>query len=138
LETAKGFAAFRQWLVAPGEPGDDRAVGVWKRRFPGGLDRYVVAENGADIVETSFFVGHGNQSPVAVSGTNFAAEDWRLLFAGLAGRRGKGGSYTGQRRGSDGGLLELDVTPAIARAAADNCFCRWTRALQVMSVGAAT
>ena len=46
---------------------------------------------------------------------------------------------TGQHRGSsEQALLELDMTPDMARAAADNCFCRWTRALQVMSVGAAT
>jgi len=98
LETAKGFAAFRQWVVAPGEPGDDRAVGVWKRRFPSGLDRDVVAENGADIVETAFFVGHGNQSPVTVFGRDFAAKDWRALFSGQA--RGHGGGRTGQHRGS--------------------------------------
>jgi len=45
-----------------------RTVRVRKLPFPGGLDRYVVAQNGAQIVEFAFFVGHGDQPPVAVSG----------------------------------------------------------------------
>src|ERR1700735_2400605 len=35
-------------------------------------------------------------------------------------------------------LLEVDIIPAIALAAADGSLSRWTRALRVMSVGAAT
>src|ERR1700735_4627559 len=35
-------------------------------------------------------------------------------------------------------ILELNITPDMARAAADGSLSRWTRALQVMSVGAAT
>jgi hypothetical protein len=29
---------------------------------------FIVAQNGADIVEVAFFAGHGDQPPVAVSG----------------------------------------------------------------------
>jgi len=36
--------------------------------FPVGLDLHIVAQNGAQIVEVALFVGHGDQSPVAVSG----------------------------------------------------------------------
>ena len=52
LETAKGFGAFLQRDVTPGEAGNDGAVRVRKPLFPVGLDRYVIAENGAQIVVT--------------------------------------------------------------------------------------
>jgi hypothetical protein len=35
------------------------------------LDRYVVAQNGADTIEFAGFVGYRDQLPVAVSGWNF-------------------------------------------------------------------
>jgi hypothetical protein len=66
LETAKGFAAFLPRDVTPGELGNDCPVRERKFPFPVGLDRYVVAENGAQIVEVAFFVSHRDQPPVAV------------------------------------------------------------------------
>jgi hypothetical protein len=47
-------------------------------------DRYVVAQNGAKIVEVAFFVSHGDQPPVAVPGGNTASEDRASLAIGLA------------------------------------------------------
>ena len=90
METAKGFAAFLQRNVTPGEPGNDRAARERKLTFPEGLDRCVVAQNGAQIVEVAFFVGHGDQAPVAVSGGDFDSEDRGGLSIGLSrcgGRR---------------------------------------------------
>ena len=43
--------------------------------FPIRLDRYVVAENGSNIVEAAFFVSHGDQSPVAVPGKDLYTEN---------------------------------------------------------------
>ena len=52
LGMAKGFAALLQRVVTPGEPGNDCAIRERKLPFPGGLDRYVVAQNGPQIVVT--------------------------------------------------------------------------------------
>ena len=72
---AKGLGASLQRVVAPGEPGNDCAVRERKLPFPVGLDGYIVAQNGAQIVEVAFFVGHGDQPPVAVTGGNLDSED---------------------------------------------------------------
>src|SRR5262252_970927 len=40
----------------------------WGRPFTTGLDRHIVAQDGADVVQLAFFAGHGDQLPVAVSG----------------------------------------------------------------------
>src|SRR4029077_531775 len=97
LGTAKGFFAFLQRVVTPGEPGNDSAVRVRKLPFPRGLDRYVVAQNGAQIAEVAFFVGHGDQPPVAISGGNFDSEDRGSLSIGLSRYGGYGGDHAGQR-----------------------------------------
>ena len=39
------------------------------------LDRYVVAEDGSNVIEAAFFVSHGDQSPVAVPGKGLYPED---------------------------------------------------------------
>ena len=49
-----------------------------------GLDRYVVAQDGAQIVEVAFFVGDGDQPPVAVSGGNFDSEDRGAFVIGAS------------------------------------------------------
>src|ERR1700733_7003747 len=95
--------------------------------LPGGLDRYVVAENGADIVEATFFVSHGNQSPVAAFGRDFAAKDWRASSPDRPGAM-VAATPASKAAAASRPLLELDMTPDMARAAADNCFCRWRRA----------
>src|SRR5215204_1611844 len=97
LETAKGFATFLQRVVTPGEPGNDGAVRERKCPFPGGLDRYVVAQNGAQIVEVAFFVGDGDQPPVAVSGWDFDSEDRGGLSVGLSRCGSHVGDHAGQR-----------------------------------------
>src|SRR6266568_7475126 len=68
--------------VIPSKPGSDCAVRERKLAFPIGLDRYIVAQNGAKIVEVAFFVGHGDQPPVVVSGGNFDSEDRGGFFIG--------------------------------------------------------
>src|SRR5215813_5413579 len=97
LATAKGFFAFLQRVVTPGEPGNDRAVRERKLAFAGGLDRDVVAQDGAQIVEVAFFMGHGDQPPVAVSGGNFDSEDRGGLLIGLSGCGGHRGDHAGER-----------------------------------------
>src|SRR5262249_42751505 len=51
----------------------------------------------AQIVEVAFFMGHGDQPPVAVSGGNFESEDRGGLFIGLSGCGGHGGDRAGER-----------------------------------------
>jgi hypothetical protein len=53
---AKDFVVFLRWDVTPGDRGDDRAVRERKHSFPVGLDCYVIAQNGAQIVEVAFFL----------------------------------------------------------------------------------
>src|SRR2546423_12463643 len=45
---------------------DDGAVREWKRSFPIGLDRDVVAQNGCETVEVTFLVCDGYESPIAI------------------------------------------------------------------------
>jgi hypothetical protein len=71
LATAKGFVVFFRRDVIPGYSGDDCAVRERKLPLPIGLDRFIVAQNRADIVEVAFFVGHGDEPPIAVSGGHF-------------------------------------------------------------------
>ena len=73
-------------------------VPVRKRKlpFPVGLDRYVVAEDGAQIIEVAFFMGHGDQPPVAIAVRKFSTEDWRCLIFGMP-RRERQGRKNGQR-----------------------------------------
>ena len=58
--------------------------GNGKLPFPVGFDRYIVAEKGAKIVEVAFFVGHGDQLPVAVSGRNCDSENRISLSVGAS------------------------------------------------------
>ena len=50
------------------------------------FDRYIVAEEGAKIVEVAFFVGHRDQLPVAVSGRNPDSENRISLSIGASRR----------------------------------------------------
>jgi hypothetical protein len=72
-----------------------RVGGVWP--FLGGRDCYVVAKNGAQIVEGAFFVGDRDQLPVAVSGGDFDSEDRGGLSIGLSRRGGQVGDHTGNQ-----------------------------------------
>ena len=75
LGMAKDFIIFLRRDITPREPGNNCAVRERKCSISIRLDRYVVAENGAYIVETALFMGYGNQSPIAVTRWKFAAED---------------------------------------------------------------
>src|SRR4051812_17137572 len=70
LSPAKGFIIFLRRYVTPCQPGNDRALRKRKRPISISLDRYVIPQNGANIVELAFFVGHGDQLPVSVSRGN--------------------------------------------------------------------
>ena len=54
--------------------------------FAVGLDRYIVAQNSAQIVEVACLVGHRDQLPVAVSRGDFDSEDRGGLFIGSSSR----------------------------------------------------
>src|ERR1700738_3080642 len=97
LGTAKDFVVLLRRDVAPGEPGNDCAVRERKLPFPVGLDRHVIAQNGPQIVEFAFFVGHGDQPPVAVSGGNFDSEDRGSLSIGVSRWVGLVDDHHGQR-----------------------------------------
>ena len=73
--------------VAPGDAADDRAFGERERASPIGVDCHVVPQHGANIFEVTFFVGHRDHLPVAVSRGNFGYEDrGGLLSRGVARR----------------------------------------------------
>src|SRR5215467_15608399 len=61
--------------VTPGEPANDCAVQERELPFSVGLERYIVAQFSAQIVEVASYVGHGDQRPVAVFGGEFAPID---------------------------------------------------------------
>jgi len=84
LGAAKGLVVFLRRDVFPGEPGNNRAVRERRLPFSVGLDRYIVAQDGTYIFEVAFFVGHGDQPPVAISGGNFASGDRGRLFIGAS------------------------------------------------------
>ncbi len=69
--------------------------------FPVGLDRYVIAQNGPQIVEAAFFVGHGDQPPVAVSGGNFDAKDRGAFVIGASGSVWRYGDGACRRHGCE-------------------------------------
>src|SRR5580693_2076891 len=98
LGTAKDFVVFLRRNVTPGQPGDDRAVRKRQLPFPVGLDRQIIAEKGSKIVEVAFFVGHGNQLPVAVSGGNFDSEDRGGFFISVSRCGGRRNDNAGHRR----------------------------------------
>ncbi len=58
---------------------------VWERMllFAVGLDRDIVPQNGTQAVEFAFFVGHGDQLPVAVSLRGFVHEERSVPFIRL-------------------------------------------------------
>ena len=97
---AKDFVVFLRRVVTPGYARNDCAVRERKLRFPVGLDRFSVPQNGADIVEAAFFAGYGDKPPVAVSGWNFGYED----------RRGPSSAFR------DGGAVKATTPASVANA----------------------
>src|SRR6185436_2511481 len=89
LGTAKDFVVFLRRDVTIVQSCNDCALRERKLPFPVGLDRYIITQNGSETVEVAFFVGHGDQPPVAVSGGNFGYEDRGGLLIGVSrcGRR---------------------------------------------------
>jgi hypothetical protein len=57
LGAAKDFVVFFRRDMIPSQPSDDRAVGKRKSSFPAGFYCYIVAQNGAQIIEVACFVG---------------------------------------------------------------------------------
>src|SRR5262245_16183188 len=87
LGTAEGLVVLLRRDVAPGDAADDRAFGERELSSPIGVDRHVVPQHGANIFEVTFFVGHRDHLPVAVSRRNRGDEErGGLLSRGLASR----------------------------------------------------
>jgi hypothetical protein len=83
--TAKDLVVFLGCNVTIVQGGNDCAVRERELSFAISLDRDVVAQNGSKTVKVAFFMGHGDQAPVAVSGGNFGDEGRRgLLSHGLS------------------------------------------------------
>src|ERR1700722_8219241 len=97
LGMAEDFVVFGRRNVTPGESDNYCAVRIRQLSLPEGLDGYVVAENDAKVIVAAGFVGHGDDSPVAVSGRNFDSEDRRSLFRRMTDLDG----HTGQRYNSN-------------------------------------
>ena len=76
LGLAKNFVVFLGRDVTVVQSGNDRAVREWELPLAVGLDRHIVAQNGANTVQVACFVGDGDQPPVSVSGGDFCDEDW--------------------------------------------------------------
>ena len=66
LGAAEDFVIFFRWNVLPMYCRNDRAVRERNRSLAIGFDRDIVAQLGAQIVEIAFFVGYGDQLPIAV------------------------------------------------------------------------
>ena len=90
LGTAKDFVVFLRWGVTVVQSGNDGVVRERKISFATGLNRYIVAQKGSETVEVAFFVGHGDQPPVAVSLGNFSYKKRLGLLRRAAPRRGYG------------------------------------------------
>jgi hypothetical protein len=84
----KDLVVFLRGRVGPSEPGDDDAVRELLLPLPIRLDRDIVAENGAQIVELAFLVGDGDQPPVAVTREHFDPEDRGGLIIARPGSNG--------------------------------------------------
>src|SRR5262249_15771942 len=96
LGPAKDFVVLLRRDVVPGYTGNDGAVRERELPFAIGLDRDVVAQNAADIIEVACFVGHRDQYPVAVSGGNVGYEDRSGLLIGLSRGGAHGGDHAGE------------------------------------------
>ena len=83
LGLAKDLVVFRRRDVTVVQSGNGRAVRVWKLPLAVGLDRHIVAQNGANTVQVAFFVSDRDQSPVSVSGGDFCDEDWSGRVSGV-------------------------------------------------------
>src|SRR3954469_24158297 len=84
--------------VFPSQSSDDRAVREGARSIFIGLDRDVVSENGAKIVEAACFVSHADHLPVAIAGRYPDAENGRgLVVAASGGERCQSAGICGHR-----------------------------------------
>src|SRR5688500_10933574 len=97
LSTAKGFIVLLRRDVPPGYSADDGAFREGKFPFAIGRDCYVVVENGTAVVEVTFFVGHRDQPPVAVSLGNLSDEYRSGVVSSWSGRSRCQGGNAGHR-----------------------------------------
>src|SRR5712691_6688999 len=97
LITTKDLVVFLGRNVTIVQSGNDCAVREQELPFAVSLDRDIVAQNGSKTVKVAFFVGHGDQPPVAVSGGNFGYEDRRgFLSRGVSRCPRREGNNAGQ------------------------------------------
>src|SRR5580698_82073 len=75
--------------------GNDRAVRVRKLPIPVGLERYIVAQDGAYTVEAPCFMRRGDPSPLAVPVRDFGYECWGGFPTRVSWCRGNEGDKAG-------------------------------------------
>ena len=114
LRAAKYFVVFLRRDVFPRYSGNDGAVWKWKPVFAIRLDRHIITQNGADIVEAAFFVGHGDQLPIAIPVWDLLHEDGRGIFLGCHGRQNRHRAEGRSRKAncSERDLLHFEVRPS--------------------------
>jgi hypothetical protein len=84
--------------MPPVQGGNDCAVRVGKLSFAIGLDRVIIAQNDSEAAKVSFFVRHGEQLPVAVSGRDFVDEDRGSLSIARFGCETDAGDHSRDRQ----------------------------------------
>src|ERR1700722_10034896 len=84
LLTTKDFVVLLGRNVFPSQTGNNCSIWKWKLCFPKSLDRLIVAQDGANIVEIACLVGYGDQFPVPVSSRNSYLVVRRSFFVGVS------------------------------------------------------
>src|SRR6266852_488935 len=114
LRSAKDFVVFLRWDVTVVQSRNDCTVRERNLALAIGLNRYIVAQNGSKTVEVAFFVGHGDQLPVAVSG----GLSRPLLNLAERGGRASYPQFTATRGDTDIAVLceKIDPEPIVALA----------------------
>src|SRR5713101_8657736 len=87
LGAAKDAVVFLRRRVTKVQRGNDCTVRERKLSLPVSLDCRIVTYNGTETVEASFFVGHGDHCPVAISGGHFSNEHRSGFTIGTPGWR---------------------------------------------------
>src|SRR5687768_4318689 len=91
LLTPKRFIVLLRRDVFPSYSAYDRAFREGKFALAIGFDCHIVSQNGADVVQVTFFVGHRDKPPVAITFGNLGYEDGGGFVRGVSRcARGKG------------------------------------------------
>src|SRR5262249_55653128 len=83
--SAEGIVVLVRRDPTPGKPGNNCAVGEWKRSFAVGLEGYIVAQFDTQVVQFTADLRNGNHAPVPVSRRNFSDELRRTLLVFIFG-----------------------------------------------------